>query len=540
MTHTPRGFRAIGAAVGLILLLASAAPAAAQTREEQLLRRPPQIAGEEVVDPTVRLQLANADSNYPVTPGDVYTLTYLRAGEIIVTELTVENDYSINLNIFGRIDASNLTFTQLRPRITQVVEQAIPRSLPSVSMVSVGVFRVRLVGALAQSRSVTAWGLSRLSDVVRAHLAPYSSIRSITVISRTGERRTYDLFRAIDLGDESQDPYVRPGDTVELSRVDRAVYVGGEVNQAGRLELAPDDTMTDILRFVRGVSNRGDPSRVRVTRAENGTVRTHFLNLTDGSGALEEFALLDGDIIRVPSLVTDRPIVYVEGQIAAPAPPAVEPAPAPTVPGVPVVPDIIEPLPVTPAAAAVPGYGRVVVPIGRGETLYGVLDRVSGDISPRADLTRAQLLRGGRPVELPVSIEQLLFSYRPEHDVPLEPFDRIVLPRDPSTPPDGEPSVLITGGVNVPGQYPVLPGMDAYAHIRQAGGFDREINANEQFRIYDSEGRRKDNAAPIEPGDHIEVLRNNFVYSFNRHFPIIATGVGFLATIVATLALFGP
>lgn len=523
----------------LLLLLACTAPLAAQTPEEQALRRPPRISGAAIVEPAVQLQLATADANYPVTPGDVYTLTYLRAGEPVVTQVTVENDYSINLNIFGRVDARGLTFAQLRPRVLQVVESAIPRSLPSLSITAVGVFRVRLVGALAQSRTVTAWGLTRLSDVVRDNLAHYSSIRNVTVISAAGQRRSYDLFRAIDLGDESQDPHVRPGDTVELARVERAVFVGGEVNQTGRLELATADTTRDVLRYVRGVTSQGDLSRVRVTRTENGSIITHFVDLSanDGSGA--DFALRDGDIIRIPSRVTERPVVYVEGQIAAPAP---TPAPpAPPVPGVPVPPEpVAVPAPVAAPVAAPPGYGRVLVPIGRGETLYGVLDRLSGDISPRADLTRAQLLRDGRPVELPVTIEQLLFSYRPEHDVPLEPFDRIVLPRDPSTPPDGEPSVLITGGVNAPGQYPVLPGLDAYAHIRQAGGFDRELNANEQFRIYDSRGNRKPNDAPVEPGDHIEVLRNNFVYSFNRHFPIIATGVGFLATIVATLALFGP
>ncbi|TVR32025.1 MAG: hypothetical protein EA404_08600 [Spirochaetaceae bacterium] len=501
------------ALVWALLSAAGLAPLVAQTPEQQeLLRQRPTIEGEAVVAPGERLALATADSQYPVTPGDVYLITYLRGGEIITSEVTVDNDYSINLSLFGTIDASDTTFVELKPRIQQIVENAIPRSLPSVSMVSVGVFRVRLTGQLAQSRSVTAWGLSRLSDVVREHLAPYSSIRSVTVIAADGDQSSYDLFRALDLGDESQDPLVRPGDTVRIAAAGRVVYVGGQVNQPGRLELADDDSPAEIIRYVRGATTDADLSRVRVTRNEAQSVRTYFVDM---SGQGIDFALRDGDIVMVPSRLTERPVVYVEGQLTLPA--AEDDAPA-----------------------EVPGYNRLVVPIGIGETLYGVLDRLRGGISPRADLTRAQLIRAGRPVELPVSIESLFFNYRPQDDVALQPLDRIVLPRDPSTPPDGEPSVLITGGVNAPGQYPVLAGMDAYTHIRLAGGFDRELNSGEQFRVYDAEGNRKPDNAPISAGDHIEVLRNNFVYNFNRHFPIVATGVGFLATIVFTLTLFGP
>ena len=517
----PAARTTVAGALALVLLCGPALPASARTREQRLLREPAVIAGEPIVDVTQRLQLATADSEYPVTPGDIYRITYLRAGELVTSDVTVENDYIVSLNVFGEVDAAGLTFAELRPRVEQIIENAIPRSLPSLSLVSVGVFQVRLTGALAQSRSVTAWGLSRLSDVLRGQLAPYSSIRSVAVIARTGEREVYDLFRALDLGDESQDPYVRPGDTVELARTRRLVYVGGEVNQRGRIELAADDTISDITRYVRGTTAKGDLRRVRVTRDEEDTTRTYFLDLSDRES---DFTLKDGDVISVPSRITQRPVVYLEGQITVPEAQQVDE----------------EERVADPALVETPGYGRAVVPIGIGETLYGVLDRLYTGISSRADLTRAQLIREGQPVELAVSFEELIYAYRPQHDVELQPFDRIVLPRDPSTPPDGEPSVLITGGVSAPGQYPVLAGMDAFAHIRQAGGFDRELNTNEQFRVYDSQGNRKADEAPIEAGDHIEVLRNNFVYNFNRHFPIIATGVGFLATIVATLAIFGP
>ena len=585
-------------ALAAVLLLAAAVYSPAQTTERRLLSLPPEVAGTAVVDPAERLQLAVANSLYPVTPGDVYALTYQRAGEPVVTEITVENDYTINMGLFGRLDVRNTTFTELRPRIIQTVDTALPRSLPAVSMSAVGVFRVRILGAIAQSRSVTAWGLSRLSDVVRDSLTAFSSIRSITIVSAAGVSTEYDLFRALDLGDESQDPLIRPGDTITIGRAERVVYVGGEVNQSGRIELAPDDSLADVLAYVRGTTAQADLSRVRVNRTEDGTVRTLLVDLTAHDG---RFELADRDIVTVLPRVRERPVVYVEGLVTLPS----------------VDPDA--PPPVPPAE----GYERIIVPIGVGETLYGVLDRVSAGISPRGDLAGAQLIRDGEPVALPSTMERLLYNYSPEYDVELRALDRIVIPADPRLLPDPEEDplveepeperfVLITGGVNAPGRHPYLPGMSAYAHIRLAGGFDRalttsetyrvydiegnlkddeapiepedhievdveperfvlvtggvnapgrhpylpgmgahahirlaggfsrELNVNERFRVYDVEGNLKPPDAPIEPEDHIEVLRNSFIYNFNRHFPILATSIGFIATLVATFALFAP
>ncbi len=556
--------QAVSAALALLVLVPTAI-AHGQSAERDALRQAPTIAGAPVLDQIERLQLATVTTGYPVTPGDVYRLSYRRNGEPVSMELVVDNDYSINLSLFGRLDATGTTFAQIKPRIERLVENAIPRSLPVVTLESVGVFQVRIAGQIAQSRVLTAWGMTRLSDVVRDHLAPYSSVRSITIVGEDRSERSYDLFRALEAGDESQDPYVKPGDTVRIGRAERVVYVGGEVNEPGRVELLPQETFDDALRYVRGLDRNADLTRTRVTRSEDRSIRTHFVNLTDPA---TELVLYDGDVVIIPMRRSHQTVVYVE-----------------------------ERLPLPYLAEAVPGFpepSRRVVPIGSGETLHGVLQQVRGELSPQADLSQGFLVRDGRRVTVPVSFERLLYSWEEELDVTLEPFDRIVVPYQsflaeddendvfpsPDAPidpdsllPDGlvttemmdaalaelldsvypavpigldepyeheeEPIVLITGAVNAPGRYPLLPGRNAYTHIRRAGGFNREMNVNEAFRVFDAGGNVKPNDAPIEAGDHIEVMRNSFVYNYNRYFPVVATGVGFLATIVATISLFG-
>ncbi len=63
---------------------------------------------------TDRLLLSKSNEDYPVTPGDVYNIAYLRSNQQVTYLLLVESDYTVNLNIFGKINAGNLTFTEFK------------------------------------------------------------------------------------------------------------------------------------------------------------------------------------------------------------------------------------------------------------------------------------------------------------------------------------------------------------------------------------------------------------------------------------------
>ena len=123
------------------------------------------------------------------------------------------------MTIFGKLNAEGMKFSELKPQIEQIIADAYPRSLPSVTITSVGVFQVPLLGEVPESRFVTAWGLSRLSEVVEGNLGTYSSIRDIEIISANGSRRKYDLLLARNHGNLNENPYVRPNDTIIISRV---------------------------------------------------------------------------------------------------------------------------------------------------------------------------------------------------------------------------------------------------------------------------------------------------------------------------------
>ncbi len=609
------------------------------------------------VDVDERLQLAIADDAYPVTPGDVYELSWLQGPELVTTRVVVASDFRLNLGIFGEIDARGMTLPELKPEVERIIAAAYPRGLPSMRMVAVGVFRVTLSGAIPRTTRVSAWGLSRLTDLVGGNTGPFTSLRAVEVRSRDGRRRTYDVFRAIHTGDLSQDPLIRPGDTVVFGRRGRSVTVEGEVYEPATFELLRGEGLPELEEFFQGYLPRADTRRLVVERQGEDTAR----QISIGSAAqARRFDFQDRDVLIVPARVVPRPVVYLEGAV-----------------------DItfrVEPH--EDADSDIPVYNRITVPLTAGDTLYSLIINVQDRISPFADIERGFLIRHTDPDPVRINMREVLYRRSEYTSLELEPFDRIVIPLDqpfvvvtggvrhagrypynpfesyayylalagvgsdtmaevaetvrildrdgnelppdttirpgftisvPEIPervvvvsgdvpapgaflyepqrdiahytrlaglganllsqvraeielytPDGdirapgaaiepgdtvyvpprvlEPDtdfVLVTGAVSAPGVFPIVQDATASYYLLQAGGIDRELSDG-SYTILSAEGDRRPPDSIIQPGDTIEVARNSFVYNFNRYFPVITTGLGFITTIIAIVNALNP
>ena len=197
-----------------------------------------------------RLQLAISTEDYPVTPGDIYRFTFTTAGNLISNEFIVESNYSVNLGALGSISVKGMSFPQLKRTIEQLIVEGYPRSIPSVTMISTGTFKVPVVGEIPETRYVMAWGLSRLNEVLEGTLGKHSSIRNVKVVSSNGTSIVYDIWMARYKGELSQNPYVQPGDRVEIFRVEKEVSISGEVYRPGVYQLKENESLRDIEFFL--------------------------------------------------------------------------------------------------------------------------------------------------------------------------------------------------------------------------------------------------------------------------------------------------
>ena len=196
-----------------------------------------------------RLLLAMSTEDYLVTPGDVYKLTYLSSNELITYEVVLESDFNLNLNVFGKINAENLTFTALKKLVERKIANAYPDSTPSMTILSNGIFQVYIKGEVIRAGYITAWSLTRLSHILEDYLTPYSSLRDVEIISRDGNSRKYDLFKAQRFGEPEEDPRLRPNDIIAISKIERTVQLMGEVRRPGEYQLLPGQELAELLDY---------------------------------------------------------------------------------------------------------------------------------------------------------------------------------------------------------------------------------------------------------------------------------------------------
>lgn len=358
---------------------------------------------EELVEAQIeRLQLAISNENYPVTPGDIYRITFTAAGTLVTNQIVVESDYSINLGIFGEIDVHGMNFPQLKKQVERLVLEAYPRSIPSLAMISTGTFEVPVVGEIPRTQYVTAWGLTRLNDLVEGNIGIYSSLRNVKIISRSGRIREYDLWLARYKGDLSQNPLISPGDRIQIYRVEREIRINGEVYRPGTYQLNEDESLQDIMFFSGGFTPLADLKRITVERFTGDQPELIVLDYNEYEGI---FKFENRDIITVPSK--------------------------------------------------------------RDQDLH----------------------------------------------------------------------VTVVGAVFSPGRYEYTPPEQFMYYVNLAGGIDFERNSSNEVTIVDRYGNNRPTDLPVMPGDTITVLNNDFVYNFNRYFPVVTTGFAFILTIIEIVNL---
>ncbi|MFP3959137.1 MAG: SLBB domain-containing protein [Spirochaetaceae bacterium] len=510
--------RVRSAVILLCLLLLSAGSVAAQVPEEARTVVPgagEAAAGALGTELSDRLSIAVSSPDYPVTPGDTYELIFTVGGELTTTVVTVASNYTLNLNIFGTIDTRGLNYVELRSQVENAVTEAYPQSMPAFRLVSIGLFEVTIHGAIDETTRVNAWGLSRLGDVVQPLLRSYSSSRRVLVTSATTGPRTYDLFSAINLGETAENPRVRPGDAVRVLPVGSLVTVRGEVNRPGRYEILPGDTLSNAVEYAGGFAPNADAAGVRLDRARDGRTSTDRYDISGADADGPE--LRDSDQITVYSGLRSRPLVFIEG--------ALEPTDEETAAAGQTIEIVEEDMQDVEA-----GYLRIAEYHHEGLMLSDVIVSLRSRIATFADLGRTSVLRAADGEVVEVDGSQLLYGYGDSTDVRLEPFDTVFIP-------SRRVSVLVTGPVAEPGLYLYVPGQSAEYYIRRAGGYDREVSATGEYMILDSAGNERPPGSKVRPGDRIEVQRNNFVYQFNRHFPVIISGLSIVTTVISILTL---
>lgn len=459
------------------------------------------------VDP--RVQIAMSNSDYMVTPGDIYVLTYAAGSSAMQYKTVVDTSYKIRVANLAVLDATGKSYISLKRQVEDLVAKNYPMSGVQFALATPAVFNVIVKGEVPQTVEQSVWALSRLSTVVEANMTAYSSIRDVVVTSANGTTKHYDLFLAKRDGDITQNPYLRPGDVVTLRKFHKKVTISGAVRRGGTYELLEGENLKDLIdTYADGFTETADKNRITISRVLNGSDKSGSVMYLEDPVKIANFEVNSYDSIFVDSLISSKPVMYIEGAVLKPNNNQDEEG-----------------------AVKVEGTTRVTVSFDYDTNyVYFVKARSSWFGSAIADLQNAFIIRGEELI--PFDISKALYDTNFTSDLIVQPDDILRVPMK-------QFFVSVAGSVATPGRYPYIPNKTYDYYVGLAGGFNKSMNSGKAVEIVDAEGNKLSKNSEITPETTITAETNSFLFYFNQYAPVITTILSIISTSLSIMAVTG-
>jgi protein involved in polysaccharide export with SLBB domain len=355
-------------------------------------------------------------------------------------------------------------------------------------------------GEVIKAMRVQVTSATRLVEVLKGNLTSMSSIRDVEVVSADGSSRNYDLFLVERKGDRSQNPPLRPGDIVEVKRLNRVVAILGEVNRPGTYQLLPGETLKQLVEeYAGGFTEKANLSRMTIVRYVSETNPMGEKLIVD-YGVNQEYALNKYDAINVPPYQDLLPVVWFEGAVG-----------------------VVGELKTAPQAAQ-----RIPYTYFPGDMVSEAVLANRKLFSEVSDLKNAYVVRSGGPKKA-VDLSRFLYDRSFSEDLRLEPNDVIVVPFR-------QFFVTVSGAVRSPGRYPYVPDRTWGYYVNLAGGFDTDRNVNEKVTVYDMAAKKMATSDRyVQPEDMIVAESNSFVYNMLKVASILSTAISLVALVISLL-----
>lgn len=415
-------------------------------------------------------------SDYVIGPGD--TLDVLLYGsQNHAYQMLVGRDGRINFPELGPIDVGGQLFSAVQSEIESRVGHQMIGVRASISMAQTRAIQVFAMGEAFEPGAYTISGLGTITSALYAAggILKEGSLRNIELKRGGAVVRKLDLYDLLIHGDTADDAKLLQGDVVLVPPVGSTVAVDGQVQRPAIYELRNETMPAEVIALAGGLTPNADTSKATLTRIlANGERVVLPLDLTAGGSAE---GLRNGDLIHIPRLrPTLDSAVELQGHV----------------------------------------YTAGAYFYRPGMRLTDVIHSVD-DLQPNADLHYVLIRRElppDRHVEaISANIAAALAAPGSPADVTLMPRDqitvfdlsssrdRIVHPiledlRMEATAEEPEQVVTVEGRVNVPGQYPLEPGMTVADLIRAGGGLADAAYAGKaeltRYVVVDGSTRRTD------------------------------------------------
>jgi protein involved in polysaccharide export with SLBB domain len=389
----------------------------------------------------VVLSLINSEPYFPKS-GDIFLLKVFsqnRNGQTISFEsqITVGRDNSIEVPYIGKVDTTGTDYLTLTRDIEKKIKEITYSELVSFEFLDPAQFEVFIGGAVRKPGLVIGNSFMRISDAISiaGGITNRASYRNIEVRKASGEKRSIDISKYSEAGDDIYNPYLEVGDHIVIPNAQMIVRLSGLSPSPGRYEVLERETLQDLLITSGGILEEADRTKVKVRRIMPDGSYTFFNQELDTAN---KFQLRDGDQIQIVSKVINSDLVTVTGAFFGKKRDGIS------------------------AIASIPEEPiQVYYPYYPGMTVSEIVERLGG-YTPYADTEKCAVYRNNEGGKINFNIRNLMSGE--EEDIFLLPNDEVLVPVRSIR-------VEIRGEVVSPGEYSLLTRLSVHDLINKAGGF---------------------------------------------------------------------
>jgi protein involved in polysaccharide export with SLBB domain len=445
------------------------------------------------------------ENEYVIGAGDVFFITAVESSTIKYTAAVDQTGKAYIQNV-GLVQIGKVSYAEAKKIISEYISSKLKN--PSgiyVTLVQTKNAIVSFTGEIRSPGSYELPGIMRLLDAIRIAndgelpLPAETDLRQVH-ITNGDSVAVYDLLAYLYMDDQSQNPYVYPGDRIRANPTTAKVFIAGPMKAplSGFYPIKEGETLKAFLSMFT-FDNTADTNKVIIFQSSDNSKKV----ISDPADMYH--VLNDLDAITVPVKKNHPGIhsVHIWGEVASPG-----------------------------------SY-----PIIENSTSARQLIEAAGGIKETGFADQAVIIRPVKNLPEPFSAGAAqMNAVRPERGVSihtastsqdytviriilynadkiiLEPGDEIVIPKK-------DKFVYISGSVKNPGAYPFLMGKDYGYYVTQAGGFAKNADKS-NIQIYLKYGNVVQNIEPrcIEPGSVIVVpVSTQYRFLTQVILPLIST-----------------
>jgi protein involved in polysaccharide export with SLBB domain len=492
----------------------------------------------------------NSNEYFPM-PGDIFSLSIVVIGpgsKVVMGDqgnttysIVLRKDYSMDIPVAGLMTVKGLNFEQLRDKVIDSVKRKLAVDYIDFQFATPLSFQVFVNGLVQKPGPSNVSSVMRVYDAIQASggFVAGATSRRIVLKRADGSERRVDIQDYLRNGSKESNPLLLPGDRISVGQALKTVRIEGAVLSPGIYELVDSDVLSDLLSFASGMTVNATKESARLVRVnDDGTYSTLYLD----PAKEKNFALLNGDVFRVPTASENSSFVTVEGPFYGKANNGVDPIVLPSaslsVPAFSVDGASLQ-------SISVPSPITVHLPHYNGMNLYDIMEKMGGPtLYARGAVGRIYGENGSERQ----SFDALALWAKPE-----ECRKIIIYPGDYVFVSMKNQVVSVAGEVNIPRVLPYMEKRTVRDYLALSGGI-KLTGVKDSFTLYDSIGKRVkkvDLDYVPEPEDVITVEPNGakafnvwwdqpgFIGATNRIIAYIGSIAALVSTVLTILKTLG-